>query len=87
MRFLLATTVLVAATCGAGGEGGVAAAADGVGCDAPQRGKLEMTGDIGDYQSGVVDDPVHDPTLFTDGETFQPLPRSRAALAPVPLTA
>ena len=44
--------------------------ADGAGCDAPQRGKLEMTGDVGDYQSGVVDDPVHDPTLFADGETF-----------------
>ena len=68
MRFLLAASAALVATCGAGGGGGVAA--DVVGCDAPQRGKLEMTGDIGEYQSGVVDDPVHDPTLFADGETF-----------------
>ena len=69
MRILLAAIVLLAAPCGVG-DRGFAVVADGVGCDAPQRGKLEMTGDVGDYQSGVVDDPVHDPTLFADGETF-----------------
>ena len=30
----------------------------------PPRGKLEMFGDIGDFVPGVIDDPVHDPTLF-----------------------
>jgi hypothetical protein len=29
-----------------------------------------MTGDVGDYQPGVLDDPVHDPTLFKHGKTF-----------------
>jgi arabinan endo-1,5-alpha-L-arabinosidase len=38
--------------------------------DASLHGKLAMTGDVGDYQEGVVDDPVHDPTLFKDGTTF-----------------
>jgi arabinan endo-1,5-alpha-L-arabinosidase len=36
----------------------------------PRQGKLTMTGDIGDYHAGVVDDPVHDPTLFKHGNTF-----------------
>lgn len=36
----------------------------------PPSGKLEMTGDIGDFVPGVVDDPVHDPTLFKDGRTY-----------------
>jgi hypothetical protein len=30
----------------------------------PPEGKLEMFGDIGDFVPGVIDDPVHDPTLF-----------------------
>lgn len=38
--------------------------------DRPLRGKLAMTGDIGDYVPGVVDDPVHDPTVFSDGRTY-----------------
>src|SRR5690625_387883 len=29
-----------------------------------------MTGDIGDFVPGEVDDPVHDPTLFKDGRTY-----------------
>ena len=33
-------------------------------------GKLTMTGDVGDYVAGVVDDPVHDPTLFSDRGTY-----------------
>ena len=36
----------------------------------PPRGKLVMTGDIGDYVPGVIDDPVHDPTLFDDRGTY-----------------
>ncbi|WP_338073655.1 arabinan endo-1,5-alpha-L-arabinosidase [Kineococcus siccus] len=35
----------------------------------PLSGKLAMTGDVGNYVAGVVDDPVHDPTLFLDGKT------------------
>ncbi|WP_219419053.1 arabinan endo-1,5-alpha-L-arabinosidase [Pseudonocardia nigra] len=35
----------------------------------PPSGKLEMTGD-GDYRAGVIDDPVHDPTLFVDRGTY-----------------
>ena len=42
----------------------------GTGHGPPPRGKLAMTGDIGDYIPGVVDDPVHDPTLFRDGHTY-----------------
>src|SRR5690554_3252367 len=40
------------------------------GAGPPPSGKLEMTGDIGDHVPGVVDDPVHDPTLFKDGRTY-----------------
>ena len=29
-----------------------------------------MTGDIGDFVPGVVDDPVHDPTLFEDDGVY-----------------
>jgi arabinan endo-1,5-alpha-L-arabinosidase len=36
----------------------------------PLRGKLAMTGEVGDFVPGVVDDPVHDPTLFKDGKTY-----------------
>ncbi|MEZ0163850.1 arabinan endo-1,5-alpha-L-arabinosidase [Kineococcus sp. LSe6-4] len=41
-------------------------AAKGPGQGPPPTGKLVMTGDVGDYVEGVVDDPVHDPTLFSD---------------------
>jgi arabinan endo-1,5-alpha-L-arabinosidase len=36
----------------------------------PPEGKLEMSGDIGDFIPGVIDDPVHDPTLFEDRGTY-----------------
>jgi len=36
----------------------------------PPRGKLEMTGDVGDFVPDVIDDPVHDPTLFEDDGTY-----------------
>jgi arabinan endo-1,5-alpha-L-arabinosidase len=36
----------------------------------PPEGKLEMFGDIGDFVPGVIDDPVHDPTLFEDRGTY-----------------
>jgi arabinan endo-1,5-alpha-L-arabinosidase len=36
----------------------------------PPEGKLEMLGDIGDFVPGVVDDPVHDPTLFEDHNIY-----------------
>ncbi|MBB2901304.1 arabinan endo-1,5-alpha-L-arabinosidase [Kineococcus radiotolerans] len=32
----------------------------------PPTGKLTMVGEVGDYVEGVVDDPAHDPTLFSD---------------------
>jgi arabinan endo-1,5-alpha-L-arabinosidase len=32
----------------------------------PPEGKLKMKGDIGDFVPGVIDDPVHDPTLVKD---------------------
>jgi arabinan endo-1,5-alpha-L-arabinosidase len=35
----------------------------------PPQGKLEMTGDIGDFIPGVVDDPVHDPAIVKDPRT------------------
>lgn len=36
----------------------------------PPRGKLEMTGDIGDFIPGEVDDPVHDPAIVADRGTY-----------------
>ncbi|QTM98042.1 family 43 glycosylhydrolase [Sediminibacillus dalangtanensis] len=36
----------------------------------PPVGKVPMSGDIGDYVEGVVDDPVHDPALFKDNGTY-----------------
>jgi arabinan endo-1,5-alpha-L-arabinosidase len=36
----------------------------------PPEGKLNMTGDIGDFVPGVIDDPVHDPTLIKDRTTY-----------------
>jgi arabinan endo-1,5-alpha-L-arabinosidase len=45
-------------------------ASAGAGHGPPLEGKLEMTGDIGDYVPGVIDDPVHDPTLFEDRGTY-----------------
>ncbi|MCI2240653.1 arabinan endo-1,5-alpha-L-arabinosidase [Paenibacillus sp. TRM 82003] len=36
----------------------------------PPSGKLPMSGDTGDYEAGVVDDPAHDPTLFSDRGTY-----------------
>lgn len=50
-----------------------AAARSGIGTAAgeePPRGQLEMTGDVGEFVPGVVDDPVHDPTLFEDDGTY-----------------
>jgi arabinan endo-1,5-alpha-L-arabinosidase len=38
--------------------------------DPPPRGKLDMFGDIGDFVPGVIDDPVHDPTLFEHRGTY-----------------
>jgi len=67
MGFVLAVAVLVAATHGGVGTVG---STTGERCDAPQRGALEMSGDVGDFRRGVIDDPVHDPTLFRGGDTF-----------------
>ncbi|GAA4418693.1 arabinan endo-1,5-alpha-L-arabinosidase [Georgenia halophila] len=51
--------------------GAAPAAADhGQGNGPPPSGKLDMIGDVGDFVPGVVDDPVHDPTLFKDGQTY-----------------
>jgi arabinan endo-1,5-alpha-L-arabinosidase len=36
----------------------------------PLRGTLEMTGDIGDFVPGVIDDPVHDPAIVRDRDTY-----------------
>lgn len=36
----------------------------------PPEGKIDMTGDIGDYVPGEIDDPVHDPSIFKDGDTY-----------------
>ncbi|AYY15599.1 arabinan endo-1,5-alpha-L-arabinosidase [Actinobacteria bacterium YIM 96077] len=36
----------------------------------PPRGVLEMTGDIGDFVPGEVDDPVHDPAIVKDRNTY-----------------
>ncbi|MDQ0254816.1 arabinan endo-1,5-alpha-L-arabinosidase [Evansella vedderi] len=33
-------------------------------------GKLTMIGDYGDFVPGEIDDPVHDPALFKDGNTY-----------------
>ena len=40
------------------------------GAGRPPEGKLEMSGDIGDFIPGVIDDPVHDPTLFEHRGTY-----------------
>ena len=45
------------------------AANAGAGHGRPLTGKLTMTGAVGDYVPGVIDDPVHDPTIFLDGST------------------
>jgi arabinan endo-1,5-alpha-L-arabinosidase len=50
--------------------GSTAAATAQEGTGPPPSGKLAMTGDIGDFQPGVLDDPVHDPTLFADRGTY-----------------
>lgn len=69
---LVAMLGLVAAVAllGAPSAGASGSPPDGVPAGPPPEGKLEMTGDIGEYIPGVVDDPVHDPTLFADGHTF-----------------
>jgi arabinan endo-1,5-alpha-L-arabinosidase len=36
----------------------------------PPTGTLEMTGDIGDFVPGVIDDPVHDPAIVKDRDTY-----------------
>ncbi|WP_202078689.1 arabinan endo-1,5-alpha-L-arabinosidase [Caldalkalibacillus salinus] len=36
----------------------------------PPEGKLNMYGDTGDYVPNEVDDPVHDPALIRDGDTY-----------------
>lgn len=49
-------------------------AADGPAADRapgpPPSGMLDMTGDIGDFIPGVVDDPVHDPAIVKDRTTY-----------------
>ncbi|ROP34770.1 arabinan endo-1,5-alpha-L-arabinosidase [Pseudokineococcus lusitanus] len=48
-----------------------ARSADGTpGSEQPPRGRLTMAGDVGDLVPGVVDDPVHDPTLFEHDGTY-----------------
>ncbi|HKG50350.1 MAG TPA: arabinan endo-1,5-alpha-L-arabinosidase [Actinomycetales bacterium] len=60
---------LVAGSAGISAQGNAQATAGGH-HGPPLRGKLAMTGDVGDFVPGVVDDPVHDPTLFRDGRTY-----------------
>jgi arabinan endo-1,5-alpha-L-arabinosidase len=36
----------------------------------PPGGKLDMTGDIGDFVPGEIDDPVHDPAIISDRGTY-----------------
>jgi hypothetical protein len=36
----------------------------------PPRGTLEMTGDVGDFVPGEIDDPVHDPAIVKDHRTY-----------------
>jgi arabinan endo-1,5-alpha-L-arabinosidase len=49
------------------GTAASAVAQPGNECEGPPlTGKLDMTGDIGEFIPGVIDDPVHDPTLFED---------------------
>jgi arabinan endo-1,5-alpha-L-arabinosidase len=62
-RSLLLVGCLVA-TLGCGNASG------GPRGDHPPRGTLEMTGDIGDFVQGEVDDPVHDPAIVKDGRTY-----------------
>ncbi|MBP1969289.1 arabinan endo-1,5-alpha-L-arabinosidase [Virgibacillus natechei] len=38
--------------------------------NAPPEGTVPMTGEIGDYVEGEIDDPVHDPSIFKDGNTY-----------------
>jgi arabinan endo-1,5-alpha-L-arabinosidase len=61
---LLAVALLLGSTAP------VLAEKPGHGHGPPLRGKLDMVGDIGDFVPGVIDDPVHDPTLFSDGGTY-----------------
>jgi len=56
--------VALAASVGLAGP----SAAEGLG--PPPTGKLEMTGDVGDFIPGVVDDPVHDPAIVKDRTTY-----------------
>ncbi|MBB6450925.1 beta-xylosidase [Geomicrobium halophilum] len=34
------------------------------------EGKLDMTGDIGEFIPGEIDDPVHDSSIIQDGDTY-----------------
>jgi arabinan endo-1,5-alpha-L-arabinosidase len=61
---LLAVALLLGSTAP------VLAGKPGHGHGPPLRGKLDMVGDIGDFVPGVIDDPVHDPTLFSDRGTY-----------------
>ncbi|WP_432521976.1 arabinan endo-1,5-alpha-L-arabinosidase [Kineococcus sp. SYSU DK006] len=58
--------------------GAVAQAAPGAPGGPPPSGKLPMSGDVGDHVPGEVDDPVHDPTLFSDRGTYYVFSTGRA---------
>ena len=58
IALVVAATVWVAPTDAGGSTG------------PPPTGKLEMTGDIGDYVPGEIDDPVHDPAIISDRQTY-----------------
>jgi arabinan endo-1,5-alpha-L-arabinosidase len=60
---LLAGALLAASGC-------VATAAAHKPSGPPPRGTLEMTGDIGDFVPGEIDDPVHDPAIVKDRGTY-----------------
>jgi arabinan endo-1,5-alpha-L-arabinosidase len=49
---------------------GTASSAAAHGKGKPPRGELPMTGDIGDFIPGVIDDPVHDPAIVEDRGTY-----------------
>lgn len=62
---------LLVALCLLATSGGAQAAGNGRGHGhGPPRGVLEMTGDIGDFIPGEVDDPVHDPAIVKDRDTY-----------------
>jgi arabinan endo-1,5-alpha-L-arabinosidase len=64
-----APAVLVMAACLAATAGFTDSPADAGASGPPPTGTLEMTGDIGDFIPGVIDDPVHDPAIVKDPTT------------------